>query len=222
MPYAKKYTRNYSSRAKKSYARAKTRTVVRKVVRSLAEKKCLQQSVYTGTAITLTGIVAPIFLNAPIVGAAYNQRVGANIKELSLILRGTLSTTALANAADCVRIIVFRDNANSAGFTPNISDLLDNTLGGYEVAPYNFANRKRYVILHDSCTQVYANLSTSITPYPFMIRMKLSKSLVFQSSAAAGAFSSLLAGGIGMIVIAGNLATTTTVECNAEFWYTDA
>lgn len=107
-------------------------------------------------AIPADSSAAPVdyMLNGTLQGVDVHNRVGNQIKEVGLRIKGVISqnVTSLANACGAIRIIVFRDHDNKAA-TPTLPDLLEFT--GTSSQAYNmgslikWSNRKRFTFLFD-------------------------------------------------------------------------
>jgi len=93
-------------------------------------------------------------LNGTIQGVDVNQRVGNQIKEVGLRIKGLISqnVSTLSHAIGCVRIIVLRDHDNKAA-PPVTSDFLEypgSAGDGHAMGSLvKWANRKRFSFLFD-------------------------------------------------------------------------
>lgn len=160
-------------------------------------------------------------LNGTLQGVDSNQRVGNQIKEDGLRIRGIInqqSTTALQGSVGVIRITVFRDHDNK-GTVPTSTDLWEFPASSGSAQGtgtlIKWSNRKRFSILFDELVPLQPGASNgviSVACAAVDIKLKLSKLLTMSANTRDA--SSIADGGIYCFMEYCNLNTNpATAEC---------
>lgn len=102
-------------------------------------------------------------LNATVQGTAADQRVGNQVKEVGLRIKGMIMQTSAtpSDVCSCVRVLVFRDR-DGVGSTPSIADVLEYNSSPANIgSPVKWSNRKRFAILLDQTIALQAQSSVA-------------------------------------------------------------
>lgn len=103
-------------------------------------------------------------LNATLQGVDVNQRVGNQIKEVGLRIKGNISQTVgnVNKACGTLRTIIVRDHDNK-GSPPALSDILEFTGSASDAIAIgslvNWGNRKRFTFLYDQTLPIAPGFS---------------------------------------------------------------
>lgn len=142
-------------------------------------------------------------LNSTLQGTSSDQRVGNQIKETGLRIKGMImqSSTTPIDVCSCVRVIVVRDHDNK-GLTPGISEILEFPAGDPAIGSLvSWSNRKRFSFLLDQVFPLQAQSSTASSavacaPVDIDLRGDAGLSNTLTYSASSDSAASLQNGGI--------------------------
>lgn len=147
-----------------------------------------------GGVLALPGFGGGYMLNNSEQGVNAEQRVGNQVKETGLRIKGMImqASSALADVCSCVRVIVIRDHDNK-GVVPTMSEILYNTSEGPSIGSLVlWSNRKRFTFLFDQTFPLQAQASGASTanaccPVDIDLRADqgLSNTLTYDSTSAS-------------------------------------
>lgn len=235
----RKYTsakRSRKHRVTKTNRFKEIKKAVTRAVQSKVELKSVRLN-YDETTVHPSGDV--VFLGPNLGGAIFNfcaqgtdfnQRTGLQVKEIGLDIKGKVCMDPAAATAvqGCIRIMVIRDH-DTKGAVPVASDLFEPTtqpfgiLEDYTMAQLRWINRKRFSVLHDSCSTVVGNVLDQNQMREFSISLKLGKTLTFQSN--TNDYSTVNDGGLYLVVTTNGQALAGDapwrIAYTSAFYYKD-
>jgi len=226
MPY---YRRRYQKRTyRRRYARKGAfKSKVKRATVSMAETKFSDlEAAAASASASGNSVFGNTLINAPLQGVTASTRVGDQIQEVGIEIRGMIySNTSASN--DCVRLILVRDNESQVTSQPATSDILENPGGAganYEYSVQRFVNRKRFNFLMDTCIPLNPKTYTGTTtpaalmvPFHFKVPVRRRLNLV----ANTGTWGAISHGGIFLLFISANGSNYPSLNATCRFYYKD-
>lgn len=211
------------------------RKVIRKEVKRarLTQSELHRRSFLTNVALKEDGssiLAGPsagnFMLNATLQGTDSAQRVGNQVKESGLRIKGMLtqSSATAMDCCSCVRVLVVRDHDNK-GLPPTLAEVLQFTTQPNMIGSLGlWSNRKRFTFVFDQSFTLQAQASTtagamSCTPVDIDLRADAGVSTTLTYSASSDSSDSLLNGGLYCFMWFHNLAAGEPVEANRPAFY---
>ena len=155
-----------------------------KYIKSLinVEKKFFDVS---ANALSVTSTATIVNLSNIAEGSDYNTRDGNSILMQSLQWRATIVGNQNSSGRQIVRIIVFRDN-DQRGTDPALSDLLENTAGGFVIqSPLLHYVNRRFAVLSDKVYSIVINGDTAVRHIKKFIKFPPSTHVKYQGTTGA-------------------------------------